>query len=466
MIEKGEKYDKLVNEYNSLLKELNKLKNKKMIKSENIGCHEKKIQHLEDIIILNNFNNKDATKRKKPKLKKVKKKRMISLTPNIRYISSSEETKTRDNSKNGFYTSSNELTKKKYIPNIMIISKENEFNLEASYTKLITNNIPDNTITNKPKKKLKKYIIKINKDNNWNKSNKIIDTISFNYIGNENNTSINKIKKNKTERKTIKKLKKKIIKKKEKSRERNRTRTKSNGSYRKIKKINLPVIHIKNETFSYNIKKKYFRFNIETKSVDYKFEKNKNNTNQNEMNIKQLSPNRKLIHNHSKSMSIKKTKRYRNFDDDIIIKNINLNIINQFNNNAPKINFENENINDNNNIKYYNDYKNQNILIEKNEKGDYQNNGNISANKEFSYSSYTLKENSDFLSEDENNKQGNNIKSNIDNKEKKFTFKIKVVKYNTKKKKDNIYFEKLFRNIINKILIKRVLKKWFKLSRK
>ena len=472
LIEKGEKYDKLIIEYKSLLKKLNELKIKNIISSKNIRGDEKKIQHLEDVIIYNNINKKDTTKRKKPKIKKVKKKRMTSLTPNIRYISSSEETKTRDNSKNAFYTSSNELIKKKYVPNIMIISKENEFNLDGSYTKLITSDIPDNIIINKPKKKVKKFIKKNIKENNWNKSNTIIDIISFNYIGNRNNTSINNIKKNKTEKKTFKIVKKKIIKKKEKSREKNRTRTKSNGSYRKIKKINLPVINIKNETFSYNIKKKYFRFKIETKSVDFILDKNKHNTNQKKINTTQLNPNHKLSHNHSKSMSIDKKKRYKDFDDDIIIKNINLNIINQFNNNEPKINFENENIYDNNNnIKEYNDYKIQNILIEKKGNGE-----NISEKKEFSCSSYTLKDNSDYLKEDEKHKKGNNKvdnyndknskRPNIDNKDKKYTFRIKVVKYNTQKKKDNIYFDILFKNLINKILIKRTLKKWLKLSKK
>ena len=107
--------------------------------------------------------------------KKVKKKRINSLTPNKKYYSSSEETKTRDNSKNCVYpTLSNELTKK-LVPNIMIITKENEFNLEASYTKQVTSDTNDNNITNKPKKKIKKIIKKNNtiKENNWNLSNKI-----------------------------------------------------------------------------------------------------------------------------------------------------------------------------------------------------------------------------------------------------------------------------------------------------
>jgi hypothetical protein len=147
LIKKEENYDKLINKYNILLKELNELKNKNTISSESVRGEEKKIQHLEDIIIVNNINNTKGTtnKRKKPKIKKVKKKRINSLTPNKKYYSSSEETKTRDNSKNAFGSSlSNELIKnKKNISNIMIISKENEFNLAASYTKIITN---DNNI--------------------------------------------------------------------------------------------------------------------------------------------------------------------------------------------------------------------------------------------------------------------------------------------------------------------------------
>ena len=412
LIEKGEKYDKLINEYNILLKELNELKNKNTINSASIRGEEIKIQHLEDINIVNNFNNKEAIKRKRQKIKKVKKKRMKSLTPNIRYISSSEETKTRDNSKKGVCTPlSNELTNKIFVPNIMIISKENEFNLAASYTKLLTNDVNDNTITNKPKKKIKKIIKKNdNKENNWNSSKKIIDNITLNYIGNINNTSINNIKKNKAERKTIRKIKKRILKKKENSRERNRS--KSKGSCRKIKKINVPVINIKNEIFSYKIKKKYFRFNIETKSVDYKYD----NTNHNTINSKQLNHNLKLFHNHSNSMNLDKNKKHKDFNDDIIIKNINLHIINKFNKNKQekKIFFENKNNYCNGDTKEYNDYKDKNIILDKKENGEGQNgNGIISENKEFSYFSNKIKDNSDFLSENEKHKKGNNKTENF-----------------------------------------------------
>ena len=473
LIEKGEKYDKLVYEYNVLLKELNELKNKITISSGSIKSEEKKIQHLEDInIIINNTHEKETIKRKKQKIKKVKKKRMKSLTSNIRYSSSSEETKTRDNSKNGVCTTLlNEFAKKKCAPNIMIISKENELNLTASYSKIETNDTNDTTITNKPKKKIKKINKKNNnKDNNWNTSNKIMSNIIVNYIGISNNASINNIKKNKTERNTIKKRKKRILKKKEISKERNRT--KSNSSCRKIRKLNVPIINIKNETFSYNIKTKYFRFNAETKSVDYKYnaDRNKNNINQNKINTKQLSNNRRLFHNHSKSMSIDKNKKHKIFDDDIIIKNINLNIINQFNNNNQAKNHKFENKNNNNNIKEYNDYKDKNAIIDKKENGE-DKNGNISENKEFSYFSKILKDNNNCLSEDEKHKKGisiinNDNKSKNENKEKKYTFKIRIVKYRTKKKNKNNYFDILFKDLINKILVKRTLKKWFKLSKK
>ena len=458
LIKKEENYDKLINKYNILLKELNELKNKNTISSESVRGEEKKIQHLEDIIIVNNINNTKGSinKRKKPKIKKVKKKRINSLTPNKKYYSSSEETKTRDNSKNAFGSSlSNELIKnKKNISNIMIISKENEFNLAASYTKIITN---DNNILNKPKKKIKKIIKKTinkenkeykeNKENNWNSSNKIIENMTFNYMGN----TINNDKKNKM-KKGVKKIKKRILKPKENSREKNRASS-INNSCRKIKRINLPVIHIKNETMSYNIKKKYFRFKTETKSVDYKYDKN--NMYHTNTNIKQLEDNITDNQCYHSDISINK-KRDKN--DDIIVKNINLNIINKLNN------IENED-------------KDKNKIIDNNINKNIENNNlNNSENKELSYLSNEIKKNNDYFSEDEkiikekinienyNEKnETNDIKN--ENKEKKYTFKIKIVKYATKKKKYHIYFDTLFKKFINKILIKRIFKKWLKLSK-
>ena len=53
------------------------------------------------------------------------------------------------------------------------------------------------------------------------------------------------------------------------------------------------------------------------------------------------------------------------------------------------------------------------------------------------------------------------IKNNM--KDKKLSFKIKIVKFSNKKKKDNIYFDSLFKKLINKLLVKRVFKKWLKL---
>ena len=167
LIKKGEEYDILLNKYNELLNELNELKNKTTNINENGKNKEKIIQHLEDLIIpcVNNNITKTNNKKKKYKVKKFQKKRIQSLTPKKINYSSSEETKTRDNSKNNYGV---DLTKiKKYIPNIMIVSKENEFNLAASYTKMLNND--SNTLTIKPKKKIKK-VKKNNAENKWNSS--------------------------------------------------------------------------------------------------------------------------------------------------------------------------------------------------------------------------------------------------------------------------------------------------------
>ena len=254
-----------MNKYNALLNELNELKNKTTNINENGKNKEKIIQHLEDLIIpcVNNNITKTNNKKKKYKVKKFQKKRIQSLTPKKINYSSSEETKTRDNSKKNYGV---DLTKiKKYIPNIMIVSKENEFNLAASYTKMLNND--SNTLTIKPKKKIKK-VKKNNAENNWNSSITITPNITFKFLGNKNNITVNDVQKNKPKLKTRRKLKKKVLNNKETSTERNKTSL--NNSCRKIKRINLTVIHIKNETLSYNIRTKYIRFKNETKSVDFK----------------------------------------------------------------------------------------------------------------------------------------------------------------------------------------------------
>ena len=46
-----------------------------------------------------------------------------------------------------------------------------------------------------------------------------------------------------------------------------------------------------------------------------------------------------------------------------------------------------------------------------------------------------------------------------------YKFRIKIVKYGNKKNKSNKYFSVLFQELVNKLLIKRVFKKWLKLSK-
>ena len=436
LIKKEELYDNLIIKYNLLLKELTEIKNKNTISSDSGKGEEKRIQHLEDIIIIKNYTNntKELINRtKRPKMKKVKRKRIKSLTPIKNNYSSSDEPKTRDNSQNAFGSSnSNVLLKNKNnkcIPNIMIISKENEFNLAASYKKLIENN---NNIPNKTKKKIKKIINKVNNKNDWNLSNKVLNNICFTYSANRKNDKKN----NKIKKRVLKvKERKKEIEKKDKS------RGASNSSHRKIKKLNIPIINIKNETLSYNIKKKYIRFKTEAKSIDVKTQKNNIKNNQNLFN-------NNFIHCHSESLSLGKSKKTIK-KDDIIVKNINLNII------------KNQNQNNRNELK-----QDQNKSIENN-----------SENKEFSYFSSEIKEKSDYYSEDEKIKMKNKIENYNENKnknneienmkkDKKYTFKIKIVKFIKKKKNHHIYFDALFKDLINKILFKRIFKKWVKLSKK
>lgn len=455
LIKKGEEYDILLNKYNALLNELNELKNKTTNINENGKNKEKIIQHLEDLIIpcVNNNITKTNNKKKKYKVKKFQKKRIQSLTPKKINYSSSEETKTRDNSKNTYGV---DLTKiKKYIPNIMIVSKENEFNLAASYTKMLNND--SNTLTIKPKKKIKK-VKKNNAENNWNSSITITPNITFKFLGNKNNITVNDVQKNKPKLKTRRKLKKKVLNNKETSTERNKTSL--NNSCRKIKRINLPVIHIKNETLSYNIRTKYIRFKNETKSVDFK---NNNKSNRYKIFLNQLKNNYDHRHNHSESLDTKEKSRIK--DDGIIVKNINLNIINKFKNKNQEKD-ESENINDTKNNEY----------TESNKKEEDQNYENNSENKDFSYFSNEIKDNNDYLSEDEKHKKVNNNLSRISNynkknefktepKEKKYTFRVKIVKYSNKKRSTHKYFDTLFGDLINKILKKRIFKKWLKISK-
>lgn len=455
LIKKGEEYDILLNKYNALLNELNELKNKTTNINENGKNKEKIIQHLEDLIIpcVNNNITKTNNKKKKYKVKKFQKKRIQSLTPKKINYSSSEETKTRDNSKNNYGV---DLTKiKKYIPNIMIVSKENEFNLAASYTKMLNND--SNTLTIKPKKKIKK-VKKNNAENNWNSSITITPNITFKFLGNKNNITVNDVQKNKPKLKTRRKLKKKVLNNKETSTERNKTSL--NNSCRKIKRINLPVIHIKNETLSYNIRTKYIRFKNETKSVDFK---NNNKSNRYKIFLNQLKNNYDHRHNHSESLDTKEKSRIK--DDGIIVKNINLNIINKFKNKNQEKD-ESENINDTKNNEY----------TESNKKEEDQNYENNSENKDFSYFSNEIKDNNDYLSEDEKHKKVNNNLSRISNynkknefktepKEKKYTFRVKIVKYSNKKRSTHKYFDILFGDLINKILKKRIFKKWLKISK-
>ena len=116
LLQNEEKYKNLLIKYNALLKELDDLKSKNIASSDS-RIEEKIIQHLDDVIIVQTFNNTKEiiNKRKRPKIKKAKNKRINSLTPIKRNYSSSEENKTRDNSTNAICASNkqNELIKKK-----------------------------------------------------------------------------------------------------------------------------------------------------------------------------------------------------------------------------------------------------------------------------------------------------------------------------------------------------------------
>ena len=577
LIEKEEKYDKLINNYNALLKELNDLKNKNTITSELTRSDERIVEHLENIEIIKDYitiqddtyrdsketkdskdNNtipKENKTTKKGKIKRLKRKRQENQR--IRNVSSSEETKTRDNSV---------IHDKKCIPNIMIISKENQFNFAAIKK--------DETI--KTKKKIKKIIKKNNENKNkWNLCNEIICNNSFNYKGIENKfLNINNIntvndiniklkKNNDNKNKQTKNGKRRILKKKaitnieivDKSNDKNRP-TSINEIRKKVKKlkINLPIINVKNETMQYNIQKKYIRFSSDKKTFEYKYSPEK---------YKNKKYSQSLSRCLSESLSIKKNSNYKN--NNIIVKKINLNIINNYHSINNKIEDKESEINNTNNtdynayIKEKNDNENKHIednsinikdeyyinedknnkiekeknyferpiLINKDKESllkrkknkinvlpinDITNNiikvlkkillrhffsewkkiyniyfqniygdkniiNNISENKELSLISGN-NENSNFFSEDEKHllkekKFEQNYKSKIcekkneqKDKNKGYNLRIRIVKFGNKRKKSGIYFSVLFKNLVNKILIKRVFKKWLKLTKK
>ena len=517
---KEEELINLMNKYNLLIKEMNDLKNKATITSDRTRDEDKTIEHLENIAIINKENKENKEKNKKKiKMKKVKKnKRMKSLNLDLRKSSNSEEPKTRDNSQNGFGTSTtlSELSKiKKYTPNIMIISKENELNLTASFSSLVK---PEST-AKKPKKKVKKLVKKNNKEKscekkieknnetigentnetktentneksidktknnsivntNWNLLNKVDNNQSFDYIGKvditiSNNTPISPSNEN-DQKKVMKKKKKKLVVKKKdrdhtKEKEKNRkdrTTSKNHSIRKKIKKINLPTIDIKNETLSYSIQKKYIRFTKQTKSIDCKYIKNNNN---NINNIKSVLNNKDLARCHSESLSINKKPKNKK---KVIEKNIKINIINANNYQTLK-----EEEKSSNSLSSKNSQKlKPRVKIPKNIVKQNESNENYSENKDFSYFSSEIKENSDCISDDDKNllkkkKIGDYNESNVkensgEKKKKKYPLKIKIVKLGNKKNKSDTYFDCLFQKFVNKILVKRVFKKWLKFAKK
>ena len=474
LIKKEEEYDNLMNKYNLLLKEINDLKNKATITSDKTRDEEKTIEHLDNMVIINNENNK-----KKNKAKKSRNRRMKSLTINIRKYSSSEERKTRDNSQNGFVTSSttNDLNKlKKHTPNIMIISKENEFNLTAPLNSLIQS---DSTL-NKTKKKMKKLAKKNGaenyneksvekneekpQNNNWNLLNRVDNRQSIDYIGkiytNEGSDNVTAAKNDNDKKVTKKKKKKVMIKKKDKDNNRDRRRDISTNSTRKkIKKIDLPTIDVKNETLSFNIQKKFIRISRQTKSIDYKI--NKNN------NIASLLNNKELALCQSGSLSIEKEPKAKK--EDVIENNININIINEGNNQAS-----NEEDFRSNSLSSQNTQKvKHRIKIPKNVVINNVSNDNNSENKDLSYLSSEIKDNSVCVSEDEKHlmkeKKKDNYNASNETGEKKkikYPLKIKIVKYGNKSNKTKNLIDTLFSKLVNKILVKGVLKKWVKLIKK
>ena len=324
LAEKEEKYDKLISSYNSLLKELNDIKNKNTINSELTRSDEKIVEHLEEIAIIKDYITiqDDTDIPEKEKVEKINRKELNSITPTIRNMSSSLEAKTRDTSKK------DDLHKnKKCIPNIMIISKENELNLTASPKPMALEN---NSNTKKPNKKIKKAK---KRNSNWNTLNEVMFNTCINYLGvnpitKNENTVNNKLNNENIENKNNnnnKGTKKKILKKKarkienEGEKDKPALSTLTAENKKKVKRINLPIINIKNETRSYNIQKNYIRFSKETKSVDFKI--NKDST---ANNLKRF--NQDLTRCLSESISINKKAKPKN--NDVIVKKINLKIIN------------------------------------------------------------------------------------------------------------------------------------------
>ena len=487
LIKKEEEYVNLMNKYNLLVKEMNDLKNKATVTSDKTRDEEKTIEHLDNIVIINNENS-----RKKNKTKKSRNRRMKSLTINIRKYSSSEERKTRDNSQNGFGNSStkNDLNKlKKHTPNIMIISKENEFNLTAPLNSLIQN---DSTL-NKTKKKMK--LVKKNgaenrneksvekneekpQNINWNLLNKVDNRQSIDYIGkiytNEGPDNVNASAKNNNTKKVTKKKKKKVmIKKKDKDNNRDRRRdicpSASHSIRKKIKKINLPTIDVKNETLSFNVQKKFIRFSRQTKSIDYKINKSNNFNN----NIESLLNNKELALCQSGSLSIEKQPKTKK--EDVIENNININIIKEGNNQAAnEEDIRSNSLSSQNNQKVKHRIKIPKNIVQNNLSND--NNDNNSENKELSYISSEIKENSVCASEDEkhlikekniDNYNASNVGEQSGEKKKiRYPLKIKIVKYGNKSNKTKNLIDTLFSKLVNKILVKRVLKKWVKLIKR
>ena len=108
---------------------------------------------------------------------------------------------------------------------------------------------------------------------------------------------------------------------------------------------------------------------------------------------------------------------------------------------------------------------------------------NRSENRDISLLSFAeLKDHSKCYSEDERHlfkeekEENNENKDKGENKDKDieikneqknngYKFRIKIVKYGNKINKTNKYFSVLFQGLVNKLLIKRVFKKWLKLSK-
>ena len=533
LAEKEEKYDKLISSYNSLLKELNDIKNKNTINSELTRSDEKIVEHLEEIAIIKDYITiqDDTDIPEKEKVEKINRKELNSITPTIRNMSSSLEAKTRDTSKK------DDLHKnKKCIPNIMIISKENELNLTASPKPMALEN---NSNTKKPNKKIKKAK---KSNSNWNTLNEVMSNICFNYLGvnpitKNENTVNNKLNNENIENKNNnnnKGTKKKILKKKarkienEGEKDKPALSTLTAENKKKVKRINLPIINIKNETRSYNIQKNYIRFSKETKSVDFKI--NKDST---VNNLKRF--NQDLTRCLSESISINKKAKPKN--NDVIVKKINLKIINNKTIPHNKIRIEQiqkvldeekeEKQNINTNIINNDENEEKQIIINKQEVcllkrkkkklsimpiDDFLNKltkiirkiilknfftqckkiykttqeasiTNRSENRDISLLSFAeLKDHSKCYSEDERHlfkeekEENNENKDKGENKDKDieikneqknngYKFRIKIVKYGNKINKTNKYFSVLFQGLVNKLLIKRVFKKWLKLSK-